>query len=209
MKLTAPLAREDWRDRIAVVIATGPSLADDQMQLVILSQRQGLSKVLTVNNAAERAPWADAHYAGDYMWFKHYFPGLKDKCRGEWWTQDQAASERWKVRRVRSANKLGLGTERVHLNGNSGAQAVNLAVLWGARRIVLLGFDLKPSQDGRLHYFGGHPRPLVQVCLFAEWLHKWERIAADAFDRGVEIVNATPGSALQWVPHRDLKEALR
>lgn len=201
--------RPGWDQRPAVVIASGPSLSSQQIDLVFDAHSAGRCHAITVNNAAQRAPWADAHYAGDYMWFKHYLPTIKPLCRGEWWTQDQASADRWKLHRALGANKPGLGTERVHLNGNSGAQAVNLAALWGARRIVLLGFDMKPAADGRLHYFGAHPRPLVQVCLFEEWLHKWQFIAVDATARGIEIVNATPGSALTCVPAVELEEALQ
>ena len=54
---------------------------------------------------------------------------------------------------------LSLDPDKLVTGHNSGFQALNLAVLAGARRILLLGYDGKAGQDGRTHWSGGHPRP--------------------------------------------------
>lgn len=84
--------------------------------------------------------------------------------------------------------------EALHTGYNSGYQAVNLAVLTGARRIVLAGYDAKPNSDGRRHFFGDHPdgteAPYQHMISAFRNAVKW-------LDRaGVEVMNASPDSAL-------------
>lgn len=201
--------RHGWAEVPAVVIASGPSLTDEQLQAV--RDRRERCHTIAVNNTCGRAWWADCAYFGDYLALREYVPKLRPPAgsfEGEWWTQDKAGAERWSLQLVASGNRPGLGTERVHLNGNSGAQAVNLATLFGARRVLLLGFDMKAGPGGQKHWFGSHPVPLVQDLLFDEWIHKFEAIAKDAIAMGVEIVNCTPGSALPWFRMGNIEEEL-
>ena len=204
--------RHGWAEVPAVVIASGPSLSDAQLARVHAARwPDAHCHVITVNNTCARVPWADCTYFGDYLALREYVPKLRPPAgdvHGEWWTQDKAGAERWGLQLVASGNRPGLGTERVHLNGNSGAQAINLATLFGARRVLLLGFDMKFGPGGQKHWFGNHPAPLVQTCLFDEWIHKFEAIAKDAIAMGVEIVNCTPGSALPWFRMSTIEEEL-
>jgi hypothetical protein len=194
----------NWSTDTAVIIATGPSLSDEQLETV----RQSGAKSIAVNNAWERAPWCDAAYAGDYMFFKVHVAQMKQACKGRIWTCDRAAAERHQLHYAKPANSPGLGTSRVHLNGNSGFQSINLAAIWGAKKIVVIGMDMKPAADGRLHFFGAHPKPLTQRCLFEEWRHKAGPMAIDAERLGIDIVNCTPGTALQVFRLGDLQREL-
>lgn len=204
--------RPDWLTVPAVVIASGPSLSDEQLEHVEHVREVGACRVITVNNTCERAPWADAHYFGDYMAVKHYAKKLKPPngpCMGEWWSGSTAARDSLRTHYVKTAPHPGFGDKVVHLNGNSGAQAINLAMLWGSRRILLLGFDMKPAKDGRAHWFGQHPPHLVTVQLFQAWRDALAKAAPDADKRGVAIVNVTPGSALECFRRGDLFEELQ
>jgi hypothetical protein len=130
--------------------------------------------------------------------------------KGDVWSQDSTSCARWpNIKRVRAANRDGLGkNELIHLNGNSGFQAINLAYSWGFKRIVLLGFDMKPGPNGEKHHHEDHPKPLVQVLVFSEWLHKSHRLAIDLKNEGIEVLNATPGSALTCWPLVKLENAV-
>jgi hypothetical protein len=94
----------------------------------------------------------------------------------------------------------------IHYGHNSGFQALNLAILLGAARIVLVGFDMR-IVDGRRHFHGDHPHPLINADP-RRFVPHFERAAA-SLPVGVEILNATPGSALTCFPAADLDEALR
>jgi hypothetical protein len=69
-----------------------------------------------------------------------------------------------------------------------------------------VGFDLH-RPGGRLHFFGNHPRPLRNEERFQVGIRNFE-IAASDIPPHVEIVNATPGSALKCFPMMSLAEAL-
>ena len=212
--ITRDISRPTWATRPAVVIGSGPSLSDEQLQRVERARQALRVHAIAVNNTVQRAPWADVAYFGDYTAIKHYRGSTKGgkqeslaSCCLEWWTASAPAAERWKLNHVRSDNRPGFGVDRVSMNGNSGAQAINLAMLFGARRILLLGFDMR-NIEGRAHWFGQHPQPLVQVQLYAEWIHKLTIAAPQAKARGVHIINCTPDSALQCFDKVSLEDAL-
>lgn len=207
-RTAADLLCAEWTSVPAVVIAGGPSLSGEQLEHVQQAQAAGRCRVIAVNNTCVKAQWADVVYFGDYLALKQYAPMLKPFCRGQWWTGSQAGAQRWQLNLVKTTGQPGLGDDRVHLNGNSGFQAVNLAVLFGARKVVLLGFDMKRGKDGKQHWFGEHPAPLVQVCLFDEWIRKAGPMAEAAAAMGVDIVNCTPGSALTAFRQAELAQEI-
>lgn len=201
--------RPDWLGKPAVVIASGPSLSAEQLEHVERVREADGCRVITVNNTCQRAPWADVHYFGDYMAVKHYLPLVKAACFGEFWSCSAAARERFGTRYVKGVPRPGFGERVVHLNGNSGAQAINLAMVFGSAKVLLLGFDMKAGPKGEAHWFGQHPAHLVQIQLFREWMHHLAKAAPDAVKRGVDIVNVTPGSALECFRRGDLMEELK
>lgn len=96
-----------------------------------------------------------------------------------------------------SENKPGLGRHGViHQGGNSGFQAINLAWLWGAKTIVVLGLDCKPAQDGKAHWFGQHGPGLTQRQPFGLWQGAFPALAKDLEAEGVRVINASRDTAL-------------
>lgn len=195
----------DWSGRTAVVIASGPSLTSEQCA----EAHASLAPAVAVNTAYLMAPFADVYYAGDFLlWKTHYRRMLDAKYPGtQLWTCDPAAAERYQLHRWKGVNKEGIGEQLIYLNGNSGAQAINLAYLFGARRILLLGFTMREI-DGKKHFHGDHEAPLVQKQLFGEWMHKMARVAADAKRLGVEIINCDPLSAMTCFPMSTIEKEL-
>lgn len=190
----------DWAGRTAVVIANGPSLTREQ---VMTAYR---APTIAVNTAYRWAADASVFYAGDFLFHKVHNARMR-KHRAEIWTTDSTAAEQYGVNRWKGRNEVGIGETVIHLNGNSGAQAINLAYLFGARKIVLLGFTMREI-DGKKHFHGDHEKPLVQKQLFGEWLHKMEFVARDAKRLGVDICNADPLSALTCFRMGNLEDEL-
>jgi hypothetical protein len=85
-------------------------------------------------------------------------------------------------------------------NFNSGAAAINLAVHFGAARIVLLGFDMHFDEKGRGNYHDRYGRGRGAKKAFDLFLGVFPAIAEDCERAGVEVINATPGSALKVWP---------
>jgi len=163
--------------------------------------------VLAVNNTWELMPWATAMYAGDLAWWIKY----GDRCTfaGERWTSDPEAARRYGLRLVQLRNSPGLCRIPGHVNsgGNSGYQAINLAYHFGAKRIILLGFDMHRKEGG--HWHGEHDGMLSAPERHIEkWRAKMTILANDLREAGVIVINSTPGSALKCFRKQHLEDAL-
>ncbi len=97
----------------------------------------------------------------------------------------------------------------IHQGANSGFQALNLAVLMGAARVLLLGYDMG-SSDAKTHWHGNHPAGLNNPGAqnFANWIAAFNSAAGQAIAAGIDIVNCTPGGALDCFARQELSEAL-
>jgi hypothetical protein len=116
----------------------------------------------------------------------------------ELWTQDVDAAQRWGLNWIHGKGETGLGRKWIHWGGNSGYQAINLAYLWGAARIVLLGFDMQCAPDGASHWFGDHPgnQGFLNPKKFNSWIRHLETLGRDLNDQGVDVFNASRQTAL-------------
>lgn len=149
------------------ILCTGPSLTQRQVDAV-----RGL-RVIAVSDAYRLAPWAEALVSADKAWWLHHRPEFQG-------------------RRFSSLPFSGMETEQVPgaaMGSNSGLLALRVAVLLGARQVLLLGLDL-----GGTHFFGKHQAPLKNTK--PERFEEFKRQFADYRPKGVDIVNCTPGSAL-------------
>ena len=79
-------------------------------------------------------------------------------------------------------------------NSSSGGSAVNVAYLLGAKRIILLGFDMR-FVDGKSNWWQYDQFPKTDKG-YANFIRPFYKIKEDAYKLGVEILNATPSSAL-------------
>lgn len=165
-----------------------------------------------VNTTYQAAPWADLLYACDETWWQHHYPKLATVFSGELWTISEAARERHGLRWIFGQEGSGLSPDPtyIHTGMNSGYQALGLAALFGARRIVLLGYDFTVGPGGRRHWHGDHPRPLGNAppSRYPAWANAMNVLATDLKRSGVEVINASRRTALRCFPRRDLTEAL-
>jgi hypothetical protein len=162
------------------------------------------------------APWADALYAGDGKWWflnagLPEFEGAKFTCFRE-------VRERYPALQFiecvnsgddyEGCNRIITSRGYIGSGGNSGFQAINLAVQLGACRIVLVGFDMRV--DNGVHWHGEHRTELGNPGL--DNVIKWRRIldeaASELVGMGVEIINASASSALTSYPIMSLEKAL-
>ena len=166
---------------------------------------------IAVNDAYRLAPWADVLYACDGKWWDVHIDHVKASgFSGQLWTQDEAAARRHGLRRIVGHAGRGLNRAPGYINfGNSsGYQAINAAWHWGARRLVLLGFDCTPV-GGKRHWFGDHPAGLNNPNqVFAKWQERFPELARDLRAEGVEVFNCSPVSALRCWPKVSVGEAL-
>lgn len=171
---------------------------------------------MAINSTWRLCPWAEALYAADPTWWRSDQAPAAGAFAGRRMTQDV----NWKA--VAEAEALGLDVWRsldlpglslaaptIHQGGNSGYQACNVAVLEGASRVLLTGFDMAAAAAG-LHWHGAHGAGLhnPEPGQMARWRASFAKALPDFAAAGVEILNCTRGGALDEVPRRPLEEAL-
>ena len=185
-----------------VIVASGPSLTQEDV-----NHARGKAKVIAINNCYILAPWAHMLYACDYRWWRHYRPefyGLK-VC------PHLGAAKEFGLIYIEGKAKSGLSLTKdcIHYGGNSGFQALNIAVLAGAKRIILLGFDMQPDGSGRMHWHPDHTRiGNPQRNSFNRWLRAFHEAAPQLTQAGVEVLNCTRQTALDVFPRVSLEDAL-
>jgi hypothetical protein len=139
------------------------------------------------------APWADALYAIDAPWWKHYGRQVAAEFRGEKF----------------SARHRGFGCRVAtsqHFE-NSGTAALSLAAHFGARRILMAGYDCQFT-GGKSHSHGDHPPTLGNAKSLPKWPENFGRCAAHLARLGVEVINCTRATALTCFPRGDLEQEL-
>jgi len=191
-----------WAQQPCVIMASGPSMSAAVAAKIQSAWRY---RVIVINNTFLLAPWADLLYAADANWWDVYhsqtatFGGLKVTC-----SEVRFAD----VLRLRSTGREGFDADPSCLRngGNSGYQAIHLAAHLGCHRILLCGFDMRGG-----HWHERHEVPLREhgEAIYARWIARFATLAPALEERGIEVVNCTPGSALRQWPYQPLEEALR
>ncbi len=214
--LTTPWSvPRDWEGETAAILASGPSLTRAQCEAV-----RGKCRVIAVNNQGVEtevdgvmqpamAPWADVLFASDLKWWKHYgeraksFKGIKVTFRPHRGFSDVFSLEH-------SVTHPTFDPRPTHLvmGGNSGYQAIHLAVHFGVKKIILLGFDMRAANRSKLHWFGNHPKRLDSKPSFANWIRAMDKLAPVLRAKNVDVINCTPNSALRCFRRMSLEAAL-
>lgn len=204
-----------WAGDTCVILAGGPSLSPD-----IATKLGGKVHVITINDSWRLFPFADALYFGDAAWWQMQKDmnlrtvegrfSFHDMIYKGFWVTIADFAEHPQVRCLWSTGQEGLETNPVALRtgSNSGYAAINLAYLYGAKRIILLGYDMK-CQGEKTHWHNG-PRERAGVFSVAlnAFLYHFESLVEPLKQAGVEVINSTPDSALKCWPYVPLEEAL-
>lgn len=207
---------KDWRGKPSAIIASGASLKAEEVQKL-----RGRVHVMAIKENAydpKIAPWADVAYGCDFHWWRYRrglqeFRGLKvgydPKILGK--VPDIALIQIPKTRKRGNdtwANDLLLDEPGViGAGGNSGFQCLNLDVQFGSNRILLLGFDFRGS-----HWYGRNRWERANnpdEMAFKRWRQHMDRAAGIIRQIGVDVVNASPSSALTCFRKASVDDALR
>lgn len=203
-----------WPGETVAILGGGPSL-----KTLDLSLLRG-KRVIAVNCAYKLGRF-DAVFFGDGAFVQRHAPDLPwydalrvTRCR-EYLDQD------W-VRVVPQAERpselndwpmqiegISIDPSVICWNSSSGGCAVNLATLLGAKRIVLLGYDMRTIETKHnWHDFYPDNDVTAHVDDYERFRRPFIAIKRDLDALGIECVNATPGSALTVFPIMTPEEAL-
>lgn len=212
-----------WEGKTAAVFGGGPSLKREQVAMV---RAAGIPSI-AVNAAYLWADFADLVFFADSHFERWQREGVDyskagfhaEQVRERWaafagqkctvmGSGDNVTDPAVHVIRHREGRGLSLDPRELVTGRNSGFMAMNLAVLAGAKRVLLLGFDGKPGENGRGHWHGDHPRPTPEAAypLYRQAMSAAENALLDA---GVEVLNCSPGSAIDTFPRVELEDVLR
>jgi hypothetical protein len=154
----------NWSSTGVAIVAPGPSAKSADV-----AKLKGKLPVFAVKQGVDLCPWANAVYGCDAAWWRKIKDNALDRII------------------VDEPGVIGSGR-------NSGFQAVNIAVQFGAMRILLIGFDMQGQ-----HFYG---RNNWAMCSnpdewnFSKWRRAFAAGAADLKALGVDVVNCSMASTL-------------
>jgi hypothetical protein len=199
---------KDWRGECVAIVASGPSTKTAKVELL-----RDRIHVIAIKENANLCPWADIVYGCDDAWWKHRnglpeYKGLKLSYGSS------ACAQYRDIKKITikspSSDQLLLEEPgAIGAGGNSGFQAINLAVQFGVNGILLVGLDMHAKAG--MHWYGpnkawGMSNPTEQN--FARWVAALTGIAPTLRRLGIAVVNASPTSALTCFPHKTVADAL-
>lgn len=159
-----------------------------------LELARGQARVIAINESWRLAPWADALYASD----------------GLFWIEHKGLPEFEGIRLTSSPNAMTeFGIDLFMAPGeSSGARAIYFAERLGASPILLVGFEC--HADNGVHWHPPHGGRLRNPGegQMKIWREDIERRAEEFARRGIRIINCTPGSRLECFPYMPFVEAL-
>lgn len=181
-----------WEGRTVAVLASGPGMSSQVAEQL----RAAEVPCIAINTTFKLVPWADMLYAADVEWWGHVdhhkdamlFAGLKVSCQPV-----------YGIYILRNTGVIGFDPDpgAIRTGGNSGYQAIHIAMHAKASRILLCGFNMK-SYDEKDHWHADHPKGLRRTSpeLYDRWRERFSHLADAAKERNIDIVNVTPDSAL-------------
>ena len=181
-----------WKDRDVFIIGGGESLQHFDWNLLKPELTIGCNDAFLLGEQI-----CKICIFGDSKWFKafkdrllHFRNAVFTNCVQ---LQDTKIDWLWVIQRA----SRGLHHNALGWNGNTGASAINLALLLGARRIFLLGFDMHLSKEGKPNW---HKNELDKSNknIYPTFLKDFGRVAKDLPKKfpGREIINVTDDSSL-------------
>lgn len=194
----------DWRGDAIAIVASGPST-----KRANVASLRGRLKIIAIKENVELCPWADVVYGCDAAFWRNAmglpnFRGLKIAYR----------SPSSLVHSIRIAEKqhriLTAEPGVIGSGGNSGFQALNLAIQFGATRILLIGFDM--SDRHGVHWYGrsqGDGRTQPAEWNFVPWRKAFHVAACQMAGLGVQVLNASPLTTLTCFPIVTVENALK
>ena len=190
------------------IVGGGPSVADQNLELL-----RG-RKVIAINSSFKVVPFADVLFFGDARWWQENSQGVLDDFNGDLVTtaeEQRLASASWHLnykpllRVLKKTLEWSDDPNAAFVRRTSVTGAINWAFHhWDARRFVLLGVDGGPVK-GATHHHAPHKWTLPSTWV-ADQRRDFEALDGALKARGVEVINASPGSSVPFWPIVSLAE---
>lgn len=188
----------EWIDQPVFILGGGPSLKGFDA-----NRLRGRGKVIAVNNAGFLAPWSDVLFWADSRWLdwnKHRLHEHVGKYK--------ITRKRCNIPDVKFVRFL-MPSGRIAPDQSSvggwcgGSSAIDLARLFGARVVFLLGFDMRPG-----NWHDEHLLPSLPNQHREKFIPTLEAMAPQWLRCGMKIFNCNERSALRCFPFISIEEVL-
>jgi len=192
-----------WQGETCYIIGGGPSLTGFNWSGLAGRRTIAINKAFLSYPDANILYWTDSRF---YSWYKSEI----DLFAGEKYTLRWNPNHKGDIRLLNKGVRFGLETRRDTLahGNNSGYAAVNLAYHMGAKRIVLLGYDMG-NEGGKSHFHDGYPTRQTPDDVYEKQFIPGFKMLADLLrQQGVEVWNACLSSKLNVFPKMSLDRAL-
>lgn len=195
-----------WQDQEVFIIGGGSSLDKFDWELLRPEWTIGCNDAYLHGSDI-----CNICFFGDVDWWKRHHRQLesyRSPEKGSVFThcnhlKKDKTSWLWKMNR----EPQGLHRNSLGWNKNTGTGAINLALILGAKRVFLLGFDMHLSNDGRSNWHTNNiNKPNEKV--YPKFLKSFKYVLRDLPIKfpGREIINVTDDSNLDCFPKRGVKE---
>lgn len=191
-----------WEGKTSFIIGGGPSIRSTNLSLL------KDHCVIGVNDAYVLGDFVKVLFFGDNCWYSMHKDNIHRRPIDVYTCQYGKKDLEGTPVKVLKRMEVGFSPLPYECawNKNSGAAAVNLAYLFGSRRIVLVGFDmhLGPSKEGNWH-----PNPLHTHTerTYTQFIRNFIIGIKDNQKKfGFQVLNATDGSAMTLFPQVKLEE---
>ena len=197
-----------FENKAVIIVGGGPSLIDFDWH-----ELEGLPTI-AINRALEVMPDATLLWWYDARFWRHH----KDKIL--------AHSARWKATvhlgysaadllpdtiyqyRMTGVDGFDPNPNCVRSGNNSAFGAMHLATHLGAWKIILLGVDMRHGPKGQTHFHSGYVTQNLEQTLTNYMVPYFKTLAQPLRDRRVDVLNASPISAIECWPKCSIAEGI-
>jgi hypothetical protein len=190
-----------WNGETVVILGGGPSLTKAQIESAKRFKRIATNNAFLLDLDSEVMCWGDtAWYINNRATFKPH-KGLKVTWRHA--SQYPGLDIKTMLHQKKMPPAISLNPCTI-AGSNTGHGAINLAVHFGANRIILLGFDMHYKNGFNWHK--NHKEHALIARYNKVFIPQLEMAAKELETMGIEVLNCTPGSALDCFPFANIEE---
>lgn len=196
-----------FEGQICIVCAGGPSLRGFDWS------RLAGRRVIAINRALEDVPtapvlwWSDARF-----WNRHASAILAHRAAIKATTNVNYGGiilpDSVTQYRVTGHDGLDEDPRCLRHGNNSTYAATHMARHLGARRVIILGLDMRHGPGGASHYHSGHGFQAHEETLADLMIPYFPSLAKALSAERIEVINASPDSALTCWPRCSIDEGL-
>lgn len=189
-----------------VIAAPGPSLCTEQTDMI---QESNLFTIAIGDVGRVLLTKADIHYHCDKKWWEYYNGCPESNAAFKAALEPTIHEFIYQTPATRIEPGLELNYPYLVTGNNSGYQAINLAVHFKPKTIILVGYDMQDREQGVHNIIGDHPKAIKRPTDFPKFRDSIGTLVKPLEDLGIKVYNCTIDTALNCFQKRDLKDVLR